>query len=165
MLKNSKIYTAILLSLLMLFALCSSAFAATVGQQLPAPEEGWKRIDEINASIVYNGWEKGLDSSAYNGSLRYTNASENSIKFSFLGSKLRIIGATNSGSKSIEVKIDNEVVDYFSCEAGLTWKALLYEKSDLDYKIHTVTITNKTTARAWFDAIDIDSHGELKTLY
>lgn len=69
------------------------ANAATVGQQLTQPEDGWKRYDDTDSKIQYSQeFINTTDGGCYNETLHYTtNKSNGTISFKFYGTKLRII--------------------------------------------------------------------------
>lgn len=109
-----------LLSILLVLSFGPSAFAANLGQSLKSPEDGWNRFDDNNSKFIYTGaWETNNSGSAawYSGGVKYiTNSSDNdSVKFSFQGTKLRIIAQTHiSRSDKVQVKIDNEIIGTYN---------------------------------------------------
>ncbi len=147
---------------------------ATVGQQLTAPETGWKRYDDTNSDFSYVGDSWGIHSRSglYNGSLHYTYTEGNYVAFNFLGSKLRIIGALSTAtfrSSSASVYIDGEIVGTIKQIAGAELlQTLDFEVTGLSNTEHIVKIVNNQTIASssgvgyLFDAIDIDETGELK---
>lgn len=153
-----------LLSFLLVFSFGTSAFAATVGQSLSSPENGWNRFDDNNSKFIFIGeWKTNNNGSHafYGGGVKYTSG-EASVKFRFQGTKLRIIAQNYiSRTDKVQVKIDNEIVDTYSIKSSNTTdQALIYEKIGLDDKAHNVELINlNPQAEFLFDAIDID--GEL----
>ncbi len=148
-----------------------TAFAATVGQPLTSPESGWKRYDDTAPQFKYVGaWslnDSDTDIVNYNGTYHQTLDQGAKISFDFVGQKIRIITPTNAHySQDIEVNIDNNIHESFS-EFSSTAKnqILVYEKSELEWKRHTVEIIVKTLTSTFdagfFDAIDIDEEGQL----
>ncbi|MBD7911443.1 Ig-like domain-containing protein [Clostridium cibarium] len=144
------------------------AKAATIGQQLSKPEDGWRRYDDTDSRIKYvgDGLIKNAGGDFYNGSESEVQSSQNSalkIQFKFQGTKLRIISLRNPvcGS-SISISIDG-VKETFSIYdgSGNHFQTLVYEKNSLSNSIHTVEMTNNSNFMC-LDAIDIDSTGELK---
>lgn len=133
-----------------------------VGQALTVPENGWKRYDDRDAAIEYIGsWSKTTSTSANSSTMSESAAIDDSIRFNFKGTKIRIISATNTtGSSNIEIIIDG-VKETFTNINPLVWQALVYEKINLTDGMHEVIVTNKSTGRIFFDAIDIDSTGRL----
>lgn len=178
MLGKLRFYVTALLSLVVIFALCSSAFAGTVGQQLSIPEDGWQRIDDTDPGITYTGvWNGYTDSThgagqwntSYHGTAVYgsNNSTQagGSLKFSFVGTKLRWIAYSNvSCSKENTIKVDGQVVatnvnsGIINNMVGQTM-LLIYEKTDLPFGMHTVEITANSVAQLIVDAFDIDSTG------
>ncbi|TBL77683.1 hypothetical protein EYB31_16180 [Paenibacillus thalictri] len=148
----------------------SSAFAATVGQQLTSPEEGWKRYDDKDPAIVYTGsWTDQTISGAYKGALKATTynvpaAIGSFASFEFVGTKIRLIGEYwTTTSTSIDVYIDDEFVQNISQRNGSvqTRQILNYEAIDLPNGKHSVKIINRTQLYLVIDAIDIDESGYL----
>ncbi|MBD7911452.1 MULTISPECIES: Ig-like domain-containing protein [Clostridium] len=143
--------------------------AATVGQQLLQPENGWRRYDDRDSIIQYvgNWWVHYPDMPSF------YNATESEgdcykdpnskIQFKFQGTKLRIISICNSAcSNSINISIDGVKQTFSEYKAkNEQLQTLVYEKNNLNNSIHTVEITNNSTFLC-LDAIDIDSTGELK---
>ncbi|HEX2945404.1 MAG TPA: hypothetical protein VHT96_05575, partial [Clostridia bacterium] len=105
------------LFLIMVFVLTigTSVFAATVGQQLTSPEEGWRRYDNKDTKINYIGnWNKTFssDSRFYCDGEYWGLDSTASFNFLFYGSKLRFIAysdAAGSRSTNIEITIDGNI--------------------------------------------------------
>ncbi|MGY5342924.1 discoidin domain-containing protein [Paenibacillus glucanolyticus] len=135
---------------------------ATIGEPLTAPESGWKRYDDTETLLNYTGlWNVGgAVVGAYKGSVKATATIDEKVSFKFIGTKIRIIGATNKGSANIEIDIDG-TKETISCGGSLVWQALLYERLNLTDTEHTVTITNKEKNYFWFDAVDLSSTGRL----
>lgn len=139
------------------------AFAATVGQALTAPEEGWQRIDDKDSRITYTGtWTTLTNTSCYNGSshYNYSTESQKSIKFTFVGTKIRIIQYKNPWTGLCNIKIDN--VDYGTinsiCNSSI-FQILTFEATGLTSGTHSVEMYGGTTNTFNLDAIDIDSNG------
>ncbi|MEK3922239.1 hypothetical protein [Paenibacillus sp. FSL K6-2393] len=135
---------------------------ATIGQFLPSPESGWQRIDDRHELITYAGssWSKPASSDLYNNTAMLASTNDSTVKFTFKGTKIRLIGAQyTTGSSDISVIIDG-VVEKTTQNAGLVYQVLTYEKLGLINKVHTVEIKNNQNANIWIDAIDIDSSGE-----
>ncbi|HBG4643347.1 TPA: hypothetical protein KQE74_003914 [Clostridioides difficile] len=88
---------------------------AKVGEQLLQPEDGWKRIDNIDNSFKYIGlWKKDTSTGLYNNTGMYIpeNATieeiiSSHIKFAFYGLKIRILHTRYlSHSSNIKCTID-----------------------------------------------------------
>lgn len=153
------------------------ANAATIGEKLLQPEDGWTRYDDADTRILYSsGWgaQSGFDSSlVYNGTRHYSMGDNAglTIKFKFYGTKLRVINPKGSFYSGANVKIDG--IDYgnfcsYSTDVGNY--ILCFEKLDLTKTIHDVVITTvdknnfvpkPNYTGIVFDAIDIDSTGNL----
>ena len=149
-------------------AFCTVSFAATVGQPLTSPEAGWQRVDDNSTKLIYsNGdWNIGTYPGLYNDYQHATNVKNAKVTFKFYGSKLRIISNTNSiNEPNIEINIDG--VDYTFSEylSSYICQVLLFEKLNLNYGVHSVTIINPNQAYTALDAIDIDSDGYMIDYY
>lgn len=140
---------------------------ATVGQQLTAPEAGYRRYNDSDSRIIKNTSE---NSSTSTYGQDYTLADV--ISFRFFGSKLSLITGYANGyrCKNLAISIDGNI-ERFNQDYNLsTYQILCYEKYGLDSKIHEVKIyTDSQTVPATIngnikvdlDAIDIDSTGYL----
>ncbi|UYZ36808.1 Ig-like domain-containing protein [Clostridium beijerinckii] len=148
------------------------AKAATIGQQLTQPESGWKRYDDTDSNISYegSGWKIfNSTTQCYGGSEHgiYQSAN-NKIKFNFTGNKIRLIGQQYTDRCNIiSVKIDNAVSTFSQIGgtqtgvSGVINFSLDYEKTDLLNEEHSIEITipNKVYI---LDAIDLDYSGKIK---
>ena len=147
---------------------------ATVGQQLTAPEAGWKRYDDSSYILSYVGdsWGQYTDNVHYNGSVHYTFTSGDYVTFNFTGSKLRLIGSVGTAtyrSNSASIYIDGILVGIIN-QVGTSFAAQVLDFSidGLSSSEHYVKIINNQTTPVKagtgyiLDAIDIDSTGELK---
>ncbi|GEA16821.1 hypothetical protein E308F_30670 [Moorella sp. E308F] len=139
---------------------------AVVGQQLTAPESGWKRYDDKNPCFKYQGqWADYVYSSHYQGSHKATSIQNDKVSFKFYGTKLRIIGYRSSEySTSIEIKIDG-IAYIYSQQGASQFQTILFEATGLMLDQHLVEIkkldASGTNAYIGLDAIDIDSTGRL----
>ena len=167
-----KRYKGLLVFVLMfvsfLFLAPANAEAATIGQQLTSPEDGWQRIDDSNQNIIYSGiWRKDIASGAYNGDNATSLDPTSTIKFNFRGSKLRIIANTSSKYRPTNINVNIDGINESFTETyanNSTFLVLCYEKVGLDFKDHTVIISSnqlRNDIELNFDAIDIDSTGYL----
>lgn len=135
---------------------------ATIGQALTQPEAGWRRYNETHPAFNYTGtWTSYSSSGYYGGSSRYTNTIGNSVKFKFVGSKLRILAEKHaSRSASIAVTIDGQSYSY-SQQGAAAFQILLFEMNELVVGVHEVEIKNTDGMYIDLDSIDIDSDGRL----
>ncbi|MCY9547274.1 Ig-like domain-containing protein [Lysinibacillus xylanilyticus] len=136
-----------------------------IGQQLQKPETGWKRFDDTFPALKYSGgWEKFGTSSAFGGNDHRTSVGEQTLTFTFEGTKLRIISPINNNlSSEMTITID-DVVEKFSIRGtSLQWQTLVYEKIGLTQGKHNVTISTSNTGINIVDAIDIDESGYIVT--
>lgn len=145
--------------------------AATIGQQLKNPEEGWKRYDDTDLAIKYqeNAWEK------YSGeAVEYGGGSTGALKgknskvwFDFIGDRVTIIANMSTGySENIEVKIDDQVHKTSARKNISQSQSVLFTIEDLPNTRHKVEISviKPGTSIAYdfrLDAIDINESGEL----
>ena len=142
--------------------------SAKIGDQLTEPEKGWKRYDDTNSKITYSliSLYTTKTQGHYNLSMQRIPVG-NTIKFNFTGDKLIIITLARPDSKGFEVYIDNKdvgkITDNFSSTPG-RFQNVSFVKTDLDYKEHYVCIKGvEDSGGIYFDAIDIDRNGELKS--
>lgn len=137
---------------------------AYIGQVLKNPETGWRRYDDDSTLITYEGDWRIAESSyaAYYGKYHLCSG-KSKIRFSFVGSKLRIIGGTHRGwTGTVYVEIDGEncgtYTNYNPASYG-EYSILLYEKNDLEYKVHNVVL--HTDQISTLDALDFGEPGGL----
>ncbi|MCC0638968.1 MULTISPECIES: discoidin domain-containing protein [unclassified Clostridioides] len=138
-----------------------------VGDSLPQPEAGWRRYDDNYKDIIYSEkYNKMRILTCYGGECSYVDNipyDETSIKFAFVGTKIRII-CVNYIDRSDIVDIDIDgVVEQFSTKENIQNTSKVdYEKLNLENKIHNVKISvnkNSQGVHLLFDCIDIDEDG------
>lgn len=97
---------------------------ATIGQQLTAPEAGWKRYDDGQNIFYSNGSEYTGGSSAYYAGTQHDIIGADSyLQFKFVGTKLRIIGTYYSNqTSSADVYIDAVKVGNYSRHCGALYQ-------------------------------------------
>lgn len=142
---------------------------ATIGQALTAPESGWKRYDDQDSLIRYQGtWTQNLSySGAYSSTMKYGTSNGISIKIRFLGTKFRFIGRIYRGyAQNISVAIDGVSYGTFSQDGPSTINQVLnFEAAGLKNDYHDVVISKNHESDAGklilIDAIDIDDTGSL----
>lgn len=138
---------------------------ATIGQVLKAPEAGWQRIDDTNININYSGlFTSYSDPTYYNGSTRCASDPLASINFNFIGTKFRIIGTVyKAAASATPIYVDGVQVGTMNqCGAIEVEPALNFEYTGLTNTNHHVKIGPAPSGYLYFDAIDIDSTGEIK---
>lgn len=139
---------------------------ATIGQILAAPESGWQRCDNTDGRIIYtgSGWTSYANASNYGGSYKYTQTINDTIKFVFYGTKLRLIMLkTSTCSGNIKIVIDGSIIETINGNSVTsTYQVLTYEKLGLTLGLHTIVITAMDTNITLLDAIDIDDTGYLE---
>jgi hypothetical protein len=135
-----------------------------VGDQLNGPELGWKRYDDTNSAIKYNGiFTINSKSGPYNNTEHLGTNNASFIEFDFIGTKLRIIQARWSDySQQVSITIDGNTETY-SENGSNQYQTLVYEKMNLPYSRHKVILKKipNDTAYWGLDAIDIDDTGRL----
>ncbi|MEK5165961.1 hypothetical protein NYE69_26945 [Paenibacillus sp. FSL R5-0527] len=95
-LKKTSFIFALFLAVFLVFT-GTNTYAATVGEQLTAPEEGWQRIDDIELDkyAKYTGdWINHIGdntSGYYKNRIKATKQIGASVEFKFSGTKLRLI--------------------------------------------------------------------------
>ncbi|MDF2885501.1 MAG: hypothetical protein K0R54_6075 [Clostridiaceae bacterium] len=130
--------------------------------------DGWQRYDDTDKRLLYTKNIMGSISSVhYNGSTSVIIPGE-SVKFTFYGTKLRVVCAewSNKSTKNV-IKIDDNISDTFSSyhsNSGSVSQIVTYEKENLPKAFHKVTITvpsDEVNKNLELDAIDIDDTGYL----
>jgi hypothetical protein len=145
---------------------------ATIGQPLVQPEEGWKRYDDTDSAIKYDGiWITENHASYFKGSSRYSEFKNTNCKltFKFKGTKIRILAPTYINKPTdIPITIDGVTEIFNGYSSSIVYnQVLIYEKTELTDAIHTVTISTPSSVATinngdiQIDAIDIDSTGNL----
>ena len=65
---------------------------ATVGQQLTAPEAGWRRYDDTDTRIQYDkNWILYNGGNYFSATQHYANVSGSSVTIKFYGTKIRLL--------------------------------------------------------------------------
>jgi hypothetical protein len=145
---------------------------AIVGQALLTPEVGWRRV-ENNASgftFVTMSLFTPTSGTPSGGTVHYSgsnNYSTSSVSFKFIGSKLRVYSYLHPGYFDNGTIVIDGATEKFTCQYALTNFGIAYEKLNLSFGLHTVTInqgTNGSFNPLYFDCIDIDDNGKLVRL-
>ncbi|GAE01902.1 protein containing cell adhesion domain [Clostridium botulinum B str. Osaka05] len=142
--------------------------SAKIGDLLRKPEKGWKRYDDSNKNIIYEGkFDKMTnDNRYYNNTWTQLNPSSigSTCKFNFVGTKIRIIGAKSDISDgNISINIDNKVYHFSAQSSHNANPLLLFESPTLQNKEHNVKIQIHSNKYGIIDAIDVNENGELKS--
>lgn len=137
--------------------------SAKVGVQLLHPEKGWQRYDDNDSRLIYTNLPliNDYDGVYSNGHTHWIyEAVNSSCKFSFRGTKLRIIsyGGYINGVKNITI---DGVSETYTQNFGGKYQWLVYEKIGLPDAVHTVTISCNDKSVFAIDNIDIDDTGYL----
>lgn len=135
---------------------------AIVGQQLTAPETGWKRYKHTNSNFSYTDGTWVSDTTTYD---YHWTTPPGKVKFNFTGTKLRIlIGTHPNHTSSVNVYIDGTKVCNFAenTTADRVANFLACDLQNLSDEEHYVIVENVGSTNFTFAAIDIDETGELK---
>jgi hypothetical protein len=152
-------------------------FGASLGESLKDPEKDWKRQLFINnehySGDISNHSDKGFEASPgpQNSKQFITTIPNQKLHFKFKGTQLRILGAVGQfASTGNTISIDGNI-ETFSSALPVTdpfnnYYRLLYEKVNLEDKIHEVTITSGQSQKnnSWsiyVHGIDVNSDGQL----
>jgi hypothetical protein len=140
---------------------------ATIGDVLPSPEGGWKRYSNTDPAIRYVGtsWE-------FISGVHLTYKASDSIRFSFTGDKIRIIGvwATTWIAKFVSITIDGVEYIYDQSIGVVSNNTLFFEKVGLDNKEHLVIITGTSSVVVGstnfnFVAVDVADTGRVYSFW
>ncbi len=156
-----KVFILVLMSFLIGIAVNQNhAFAASAGDVLDKPEQGWVRHDYNAKEITYLGgiWTANVGPATYASQWQKEGAA---LKFNFTGTKIRLISTTWwSFSKDIDVFIDGKFVEKISLNgADDSQKRIKFEKLDLAYGPHSVEFVNHT--KEYVALFGFDTDGEL----
>lgn len=139
--------------------------SAKVGDQLLHPEIGWKRYDNADKNIIFNGsWQTTSTSTlAYKSTDNWTCSDNTSITFRFYGTKIRIINNADNTTDTTKITIDGTDYTYGQKVYSLRTQLFAFQLNNLDLKVHTVVIQKLKSGSTNYslDAIDIDSVGYL----
>jgi hypothetical protein len=122
--------------------------------------------DDTDSSINYQGghWTAANTSGYYNGSVHYSSTPGDAVSYTFNGTFIRWIGATNYNHGQASVAIDGgaaTTVDTYSPQWG--YQTTLFERTNLSSGSHTITITvtgNKNAASSgYFQDVDAFEFG------
>ncbi|SCC56457.1 Protein containing cell adhesion domain [Bacillus cereus] len=139
---------------------------AKVGDVLKEPESGWKRFDDRDPNILYQGnWIKNENiTTHYRGTFhnKPSSSGDDSIikaLFDFSGTKIRIISFMTTGSYDVgTIMVDGEAFNFSYIKGTPTAQCLVFEKLGLEPGVHKVELSGRYIN---LDAIDIDETGEL----
>lgn len=149
---------------------------AKEGQQLLTPESGWKRIDNTDSNIVYNGtgWvsKTATGYNIYKDTWNYTFETTDSLDIYFNSDKIRLMCLMNYNcmrEANVKFTLDNKDIVYksFYGETGNnqgSW--VVYERLNLTNSIHHIHISmSKGKGEGKdvisLDCIDLDENGQL----
>ena len=147
-------------------------------KQLLQPETGWKRIDDNNSNIIYNGtgWIYGTASgyNIYNNAWHYSLTVNDSYDIYFKSSNIRLMcytGNTIMQDNNVKIILDDNIIEYKSeyMDNGTNcgcW--LLFERLNLVNTLHHIKVVllkgnGSGIDGVSLDAIDIDEDGYLLT--
>ncbi|QUH27789.1 fibronectin type III domain-containing protein [Vallitalea guaymasensis] len=137
--------------------------AATAGDELQQPENGWKRYEVVKEGIADNRITYEGDW----GGQYYSYKTTNFIKFNFVGTELRLIRRLSSySSKNLSVTIDGIKYQTDNKDSMPEYTpVIMFEIKNLANVEHAVVIDTTTADSAHhvsLDYIDMDENGELK---
>jgi uncharacterized protein YjdB len=145
----------------------SVARAATLGQQLLQPEDGWQRIDDMDKNFAYTNLVTIDPNNFYYNSTVHVDSNrdkaEGKINFKFYGTKLRIIAERYTMKYTFsqhKIKIDGQLYDIYDLP-NVVSQSIVYEIQNLQSGVHDVEIITSMNNQFAFDAIDIDKDGHL----
>ena len=142
---------------------------ANIKEQLLAPESGWRRIDNTDSNIVYNGtgWEQRPSINHYKSTCILTQTpGENYVLYVYT-SRIRIISDYHYNMGIFTIDIDGNYTCNVDCyQTGEKYQHLMFEKNDLEKTVHKITVTLQEKVHPGLnmlvlDAIDIDEDGKL----
>jgi uncharacterized repeat protein (TIGR01451 family) len=140
----------------------SAANAATVGQQLTSPENGWKRIDGTDSKFVYGRTFGVVGDGADYKSNDNRSRSIDTMSFSFVGTKLRLIDVLNyDWSNNMSIIIDGVNYTTSMYRNSPQYQTIYFQKLDLQEGNHNVIIKSNVVGYWGIDCIDIDDAGYL----
>ncbi|MBY6932214.1 Ig-like domain-containing protein [Clostridium botulinum] len=150
------------------------ANAATVGEQLLQPEEGWKRYDDNDKNINYFDFEteKWRNSNMFKDAATINcnvGVNKGEVRFKFKGTSFRIISVSGPRRASnVDIYVDGEK-ESFSLNTTNNWQDLSYQKIGLEDSIHEIVINNFIPSYSGntpfaLDALDINQDGYLLDL-
>ncbi|WP_238915081.1 Ig-like domain-containing protein [Clostridium sp. YIM B02555] len=138
------------------------ANAATVGQQLISPENGWKRIDGTDSKFVYGRTFGVVGDGADYKSNDNRSRSIDTMSFSFVGTKLRLIDVLNyDWSNNMSIIIDGVNYTTSMYRNSPQYQTIYFQKLDLQEGNHNVIIKSNVGGYWGIDCIDIDDTGYL----
>lgn len=144
---------------------------SNIEENISQCEDGWARYDDARNEFIYSG---GFYSSEhpdyYNGSCHQASQYNSKVcsqymKFSFVGSKLRIINSYPiDESRNCLISFDNgeNFEELLAKDETLQNKSIVYEKEGMEFGNHDVIIKIPYDEQGGifsFDAIDIDEDG------
>ena len=135
---------------------------ANIGEQLFAPESGWKRIDDTDESFSFFNFNFRNNQADYNRTSHITQRNGATVNFIFYGSRIRIIGGQGSIFTTATVTIDGNVYKTTNNMSFTDrYQIIIFEKTDLQKTIHSVSLITDSSGYFIFDCIDIDKNGKL----
>lgn len=137
-----------------------------VGNIFATPEAGWIRYDNNDARIIYSEFSNEEWGKCYNSTLSLCNVVGGSMKATFYGRKIRVIGYhLDRYSTSVSVKIDGIDAGSFSQNNNSSEVVCIvdFERTDLSLDVHTIEIINNEANYCGIDSIDIEDTGILLT--
>ena len=137
---------------------------AKVGEQLLAPEAGWKRIDDTNEKFSYLGFNARTNVADYNETSHIIQSAEATVNFIFYSSRIRIIGGQGNIFGTATIVIDNDEYQTINnIDFTDNYQTIIFEKTNLMKTAHHISLKTNNSNYFIFYCIDIDYDGYLLT--
>ena len=136
---------------------------AVLNQVLGSPENGWTRYNDNNTSLTYESLNYIYLTEAmnvYQSDIHILRNVGDKVKFNISGTGFRIISSTYPGQADVKVLIDGIESGTYTQNKSQGSLILLYEKTGLENKEHSVVLEKTNGGDFIFDALDVQ--GELK---
>ncbi|MCT4593687.1 MAG: cohesin domain-containing protein [Anaeromicrobium sp.] len=149
-----------------------SVYAASLGENLIQPEEGWKRYDDDNTMLVYENMGDIDDGSSYfsKGGIHYSKdtTKKSGVKFQFTGTQFRLLSQCyhDGRNKNVNVYVDGKLYNFSAPQQLIDGYILYYQSPKLAEGEHVVSIEkNKPYSDGNIVMDTIDIHGTLKSYH
>lgn len=132
---------------------------SNIGENIPNPEEGWKRVDSYYENFTYIGeWGRNPSPNRV-----WTEAVGQEMNFNFTGDKLRFYVYSSSDRASDCRIIVDGVEESFSAYGSTNHFMLVFEKTGMINGEHRVKVFSGTNRnyKMVFTAVDIDENCEV----
>lgn len=135
-----------------------------IGEQLHYPNGCWKRIDDTDGKFSFLNFSSRNNAVDYNKTSHIATYNGATVNFIFYGSRIRIIGGQGNIFTTATVTIDGNVYKTTNNTSfSDKYQIIIFEKTDLQETIHSVSLNTNSSSYFIFDCIDIDDNGYLLT--